>query len=253
MRGPIGGHLREVDLVATAADLMAAVAAAQHRHVDLAALDVALDQRRLAVAREHARPPGARASARSCTTDSRADADRGVLARRLDDQRERQRHRRDVGRRPGRPPRASARRRARSTSFALCLCSASPSVERRRAGVGDARALEQHAAAAARSGCRPPIDSHRLKTTSGANAPIAVIAPSRSSSMPSASTTKPGARQRRRRRPAAVPRMSSRDPFSGSCSAALEVAVVNDEDARLVSVFHALNHSSDPVRHCNLR
>ena len=49
---PPDGHLREIDLVQRQ-QIDAAVATPEHRHVDLASLDVALDQRGLTVARDH--------------------------------------------------------------------------------------------------------------------------------------------------------------------------------------------------------
>ena len=84
----------------------------------------------------------------------------------------------------------------------------------------------------------PDSDSHRLKTTSGANAPIADIAPIRSSSMPSTSTTKPARASAATTSCGGAADVLARSVL-GILLAVLEVAVVNDEDARLVSVFHA--------------
>ena len=135
-----GRHLREVDLVERQ-DLNAAVGTSQQRDVDLAPFDVALDQRGLQVAGEHERHLTLE---RRAIVDDRVgrDPDRGVLARRLDDEREPERDLRDVGRgQHGRLGRRHAG--AAQHILRLVLVHRQPERERRRARVGQPRALEQ--------------------------------------------------------------------------------------------------------------
>ena len=246
MRGRSAGIVREIDLV-TAADMSTPPSVRPSiDDVDLAPLDVALDQRGLAVARDHGGDLALRASARSCTTDSRADADRRVLARRLDDQRERQRHRRHVGRRrQAEPLPAWARPRARSTSFALCLCSASAKRQRRRAGVGDARVLEQHrqqrleAGVAAERLAQVEHDVGRERRRSRAIAASQVVIDAQHVERRSR------ARQSRDHIFRGAANVCA-EPFSGSCSLLLEVAVVTRPGRAACLRASRTNHSSDP-------
>ena len=98
----------------------------------------------------------------------------------------------------------------------------------------------------------PPIDSHRLKTTSGAKCVDRRGGAEHVVADAQLVDGEAVARQRRRSRRSAVPRMSSRARFSGSASAPSKSRLKMTRMRGLAAESSRTNHSSDPVRHCNL-
>ncbi len=164
------------------------------------------------------------------------DADRGVLARRLDDERKRERDLRDVGR--GQDDRLGRRHAgAAQHVLGLVLVHGKPERQRRRAGVGQPCALEQQRqqrleVAGAVDRLAQVEDDVGREAGDLRHGAVQIVADTRPS--PRRSPRSPAPRHAVRRslnvRARAVLRIGL---------GALVVAVVNDQDARRIGRLHA--------------